>query len=421
MFKSGIKYIKKQKQLKSLIIYGFGQAFNLITPLLVIPYIVFVCGEEGYGKIGVGMALAFFIMVFIDYGSEIVGLKEVAINRDDKSKLEIVFITTYTTKLLLLLIVLFIVSIIFYLIPYFNQDKPLFFLSLAMVVGQFINPTWFLQGIENFKWITIVNILSKIIYLAGVFLFIHKPSDYIYCNLIWGIGMIVANGISFIYILITYSFSFVNTKKEDVLKLIKENFSIFSSQIFVSLQMYSPIVLISFFGGNTMAGQYKIIDQIIVIFKTYIQLFFNYVYPRICYLLEKSKQEAIRYWKIYNGLNFIFIAFSMLIISIFSTKVVAYFNPKVIQEISSLLNLAVFIPVLQAITIPLKQLVLGSNKESKYVRMTMITTVLSLLLIVIITPIYKVFGVLIALIITEMIISLIFYFTVKNELFVCSS
>ena len=111
----------------------------------------------------------------------------------------------------------------------------------------------------------------------------------------------------------------------------------------------------------------------------------------------------------------------MLLISIFSTKVVTYFNPKGIQEICGLLKIAVFIPVLQAITIPLKQLVLGSNKQSKYVRITMIVTVLSLLLIVIITPIYKVFGVLIALILTEIITSLILYFTVKNDLFVRSS
>ena len=412
MIKKATLLLKNSKQFNNLVIYGLGQGFNLITPLLVIPYIVLICGEEGYGKIGVGMALAFFIMVFIDYGSEIIGVKQVAVNRENKNKLEDIFITTYTAKLLLLIVVLFIVSILFHFVPYFSHDKQLFFLSLSMVIGQFINPTWFFQGIENFKWITILNILSKVIYLAGIFIFIHKSSDYIYCNLIWGIGMIVANGISFVYILITHSFSFAKTKKAAVLKMVKDNFSIFSSQIFVSLQMYSPIVLISFFGGNTMAGQFKIIDQITVIFKTYILLFFNYVYPRVCYLLDKSKQEAMRFWKTYNGLNFIFIAISMLLISIFSTKVVTYFNPKGIQEICSLLKIAVFIPILQAITIPMKQLVLGSNKQSKYVKITMIVTILSLLLIVVITPIFKVFGVLIALIITEIITSLIFYFTI---------
>ena len=70
MIKKGILFFKNQKQFQNLTIYGFGQVFNLITPLLVIPYIVLICGEEGYGKIGVGMALAFFIMVFILYGGK---------------------------------------------------------------------------------------------------------------------------------------------------------------------------------------------------------------------------------------------------------------------------------------------------------------------------------------------------------------
>ena len=417
---ANFKTILLNKQFQNLSIYGFGQVFNLITPLLVIPYIVFICGEEGYGKIGVGMALAFFIMVFVDYGSEITGVKQIAVNREDRGKLETIFITTYSSKFLLLTILLLISSLTFYFVPYFSNDKKLFLLSLSMVVGQFINPTWFLQGVENFKWITILNILSKVIYLAGIFVFIKHPSDYIYCNLIWGIGMIVANIIAFTYILFKYSFSFANTQKAEILKLLKQNFPIFYSQIFVSLQMYFPIVLISYFGGNALAGQYKIIDQIIVIFKTYILLFFNFVYPRVCYLLEKSKKEALLFWKTYNGLNFIFISLMMSGLFLFSREVVSYFNPIEILQIANLLKIAILIPVLQAISIPLKQLVLGCNRQKQYVRITMLITVISLLFIVFITPIYNIFGVLIALILAEVITSVVFYFTIKKELFIRS-
>ncbi len=420
MLKSSLHFFKNQKQFQNLTIYGFGQAFNLITPILVIPYIVSICGETGYGKIGIGMAWAFFIMVFVDYGSEIIGVKEVSVNRENPKKLESIFITTYTTKLLLLLVTLAIVSILFYFIPYFSAEKNLFFFSLAMVVGQFINPTWFLQGVENFKWITILNIVSKVIYLVGVFIFIKNAEDYILSNLIWGLGMILANGIAFIYVVFKYSFSFKNLQKIEVVKLLNQNLSIFSSQIFVSMQMYAPIILIGFFGGNAMAGQFKIIDQIIVIFKTYLLLFFNYVYPRICYLLEKSKKEALHFWKLYNGLNFIFISLSMLVIGFLSLKVVSYFNPEEVIVISDLLKIAVFIPVFQAISIPLKQLVLADNKQKEYVRITMILTIINLLLIAIVTPFYNVLGVLIALISIEIVTASIYFATIKKNLFVRS-
>ena len=417
MITSSIDYIKSQKQLNKFVTYGIGQAFNLVTPILVVPYIVSICNEEGYGKIGVGLAISFFLMVFIDYGSDILGVKEVAINRESKEKLENIFITIYTAKLILLLLVMLFASLLFYTIPFFATDKKLFFLSLPILVGQFINPTWFLQGLENFKWITILNIISKVIYVLGIFIFIHKPGDYIYNNLFWGIGMILANSFVFIYLLNQHSFSFKKTKKVEVKSYLKSNFSMFSSQIFVSLQMYSPIVLISFFGSNAMAGQYKIIDQIIVIFRTYILLFFNFVFPRVCYLLDKSKEEGLNFWKKVNGLNFFFILTSMVLIALFSVQIVGYFNPKNILQISDLLKVAIFIPVLQSITQPLKQLMLAWNKQKTYINTTMIVTVVSLLFIVGLTPFFKVLGALSSLMISEILTLSIFYYYIKNKLY----
>lgn len=421
MLKSSIEYIKKQKQLNNFITYGVGQAFNLVTPILVVPYLVSTCGEEGYGKIGVGLAISFFLMVFIDYGSDILGVKEVAINRENEEKLEKTFITIYTAKLVLLTIVLFLASLLFYTIPFFANEKKLFFLSLPILIGQFVNPTWFLQGLENFKWITILNIISKVIYVLGIFIFIHNSGDYVYNNLFWGIGMIIANSFVFIYIVSQHCYSFKKVKKLEVITYLKENFSMFSSQIFVSLQMYSPIVLISLFGNNVMAGQYKIIDQIIVIFRTYIILFFNFVFPRVCYLLDKSREEGLNFWKKVNGLNFLFVLISMIVIFNFSIQIVTYFNPKNILQISSLLKIALFIPILQSIVQPTKQLMLAWNKQKEYIKATMSITVIVLLLIAGLSPIFKVLGAIFSLIISEILTLSIFVYFIKNKLFNRSS
>ena len=421
MIKSSIEFIKKQKQLSNFVTYGVGQAFNLITPILVVPYLVSICGEEGYGKIGVGLAISFFMMVFIDYGSDILGVKEVAINRENKEKIENIFITIYTAKLLLVSLVLLFASLLFYIIPFFSHEKKLFFLGLPILIGQFINPTWFLQGLENFKCITILNFISKATYVLGIFIFIHNSSDYIYNNLFWGIGMILANSFVFIYILNHHSFSFKKTKSMEVKAYLKSNFSMFSSQIFVSLQMYSPIVLISFFGNNIMAGQYKIIDQIIVIFRTYILLFFNFVFPRVCYLLDKSKEEGLNFWKKVNGLNFLFILISMILIAFFSLQIVSYFNPKSIIEISGLLKIALCIPILQSMVQPLKQLMLAWNKQREYINATMIVTIVSLLLLAGLTTIFKVLGALFSLMISEIVTLSIFVCYIKNKLFNQSS
>lgn len=414
-----LKLLKKilfHQQFQKLSVYGFGQLFNLVTPLLVVPYIVSVCGEENFGKTAVGMAIAFFLIVFIDFGSDIIGVREVSVNRDNPELLNKIFTTTYVVKGIILLLVLTVASIIFHSFPYFKSEKIMFTLGLSVLIGQFLNPTWFLQGIENVKWITLLNIVSKCIYLVGIFFTIKKESDYIYVNLWWGLGMIVSNFLVFIWIIKKHQFSFLMVNKDEVFKHIRNDFSMFSSQIFVSLQLYAPVVLISYFGNNLMAGQYRIVEQIIVIFKTYIFLFFNYVFPRVCYLIETDFKRGLKNWIIYNGVNFVFVTMGMLFFHIYSYEIVSYFNPTNRYVLSNLLEVAVFVPLILAISIPLKQLVLAYNYKRFYVYLTSVMVLFNLLAIVILLPKFQVYGVFYSLIATDLIVIIFYLYQLKKNL-----
>ena len=411
-----LKKILFHQQFQKLSVYGFGQLFNLVTPLLVVPYIVSVCGEENFGKTAVGMAIAFFLIVFIDFGSDIIGVREVAVNRDNPEVLNKIFTTTYVVKGIILLLVLTVASIIFHSFPYFKSEKIMFTLGLSVLIGQFLNPTWFLQGIENVKWITLLNIVSKCIYLVGIFFTIKKESDYIYINLWWGLGMIVSNFLVFIWIIKKHQFSFLMVNKDEVFKHIRNDFSMFSSQIFVSLQLYAPVVLISYFGNNLMAGQYRIVEQIIVIFKTYIFLFFNYVFPRVCYLIETDFKRGLKNWIIYNGVNFVFVTMGMLFFHIYSYEIVSYFNPTNRYVLSNLLEVAVFVPLILAISIPLKQLVLAYNYKRFYVYLTSVMVLFNLLAIVILLPKFQVYGVFYSLIATDLIVIIFYLYQLKKNL-----
>lgn len=405
--------ILKNKQGAKLITYGFGQMFNLVTPLLVIPYIVGVCGEENFGKVGVGLAVSFFLIVFVDYGSDLVGVREVSLKRHDNAALQQLVLVSYASRALILLLVIAAAYLIFFTFPFFKSEHTMFILSLAVVAGQYLSPVWFLQGIENVKWITYGNIVSKTIYLAGVYTIVHSPTDYIYVNLIWGGGMIVSNLVFLILIFRSYNFRLCTVPLRDISNFLRRDFTMFSSQIFVALQLNSPIFLISLFGNNLMAGQYKIIEQIIVVFKTYIFLFFNYVFPKICYLTSENIKKAYKSWAIYNGLNFMFVLAGMAIFCYLSYDIVAYFNTTNRYILSRLLLVAIYIPLLMAISIPLKQLVLAFNHKQFYIIVTTFTVIATLLLIYFLLPLYKVYGVLYSLIASEVFIIIVYLYRLK--------
>lgn len=411
-----IKKVFQNDQIKKFSIYGFGQFFNLVSPLIVIPYVVSICGEENFGKAAVGMAMAFFLYVFVDYGSEIVGSREVAINRNNLKRLENILIVNLVSRLLLLLLVLSISILLIYVVFGLRNEKELFLGSLLIVVGQYFNLSWFFQGLEKVTWITFGNVFSKIIYLSSVFFLIDEKSDYIYINFLFGFGAFVTN-LSILFIVFKkYNFRWFWPRFEFIRRFYVKDFSILISQIFVALQNNMPVILISHLGGNLLAGQYRIIDQLILIFKTYLNLFFNYIYPRICYLIDSFSDKLLKEWRIFNGLNIVFVILGSLILYWKATFFVSFFNVTFVEEMVQYLRIAVFIPVIVSFSIALKQMLLSYNLKKEYVTITTISITLNLLSIILVLPIYGITGVLYVHIVTELFIVLFYLLCTKNFL-----
>jgi O-antigen/teichoic acid export membrane protein len=300
-------------------------------------------------------------------------------------------------------------------VPFFYREKEVFLFSLLIVFAQFLNPVWFLQGIENFKAITVINVISKIIYVIFVFLFITQRNSYYLANLYWGIGAIAANLAGLAWIVKKFGFSFSKTIPSDVVALLSRDGSLCVSQLFLSMQQYAPVMVISYFGGDFLAGQFKIVEQIIVVFKTYLYLFFNFVYPRVCYLIDVGQAEAIRFWKRYNGLNFLFILFLMGGVYLFSERIVIFFHATDVSDTVELLRFAVLIPVVFAISIPLQQLMLGFGKQRLYIGLTIAMVVVNISAIAAMLPLFGLGGVFGVMLLTEALLALIYYFNLKDR------
>jgi len=398
----------KKKASKDLIIYGIGQGFNLLTPLLVTPYIINVCGIKNYGKVGVAMAFAFFVIVIIDYGIDIIGVKEVSTFRENKEKLQNIFSVSYSGRFILLVGICGLLSILFLLIPFFSSEKPLFFLIFFILIGQFINPNWFLQGIDNFVKISVLNIVSKIIYLVLVFIFVQAPEDYIYVNLFWGIGMILPFSYGVMYCIKKYNFRFILASKNQISNYLKDGYKFCISQVFLSFKNYSPIILISFLGGFNTAGFYRVIEQIIGVFRTYLQVTFRFFYPKICFLIYTNKKQGIDFWKKVNLANISFILLLTLFVFVLSEPILQFFKIQLndIDEVSYLLRFALILPFLISISYSLEQLLFSLERKDFYIKITIPSVLLNFLMMYTFFCVFNLKGLISSLMITEITIIL---------------
>lgn len=416
------KYIQllQTQKAKNFIIYGFGQAINLISPLLVIPYLISKCGEEGLGKVGVGYSFALIAIVIVDYGSYINGTKDISINNGQRNIIEEKFTTIYISKLILVIGLLLFSVLLLYTVPFFSRDFKQLLFSLLIVIGQFINPTWFFQGIQNFKWISIINVLSKVIYLALVFLFIKKPEDYVWANAFFGLGLIFAGLIGFLWICKQYAISFQKASFSKGIELIKTEFSLTVSQLFFSFYQYAPIMMISYIGGDFMAGQYRVIDQIIMIFRTYFQMFFNFIYAEVCLKIYENSAHGLKSWLKSNGFNYLLVVFILVIFYFFAPNILAFFKVDMTTETNliSLFRVGLIIPVFMGVSFALKQLMFSFNENKAYINITILSTIISLVVMYFNIISLGLMGSFLTIIIIEFLIIITYLIWLKPHIFV---
>lgn len=407
-----------KKKIKDLFVYGFGQAINLLSPLIVMPYLILTCGEEGLGKIGVGFSMALILNGIVDYGSYIKGVKEISINRTDNYFIGQKVRAIYFSKFILLIGVSALTALAIFTVPFFAREKTLFFLSLMIVLGQFLNPAWFFQGTENFKWISVINIVSKSIYVACIFIFINTKGDYILANLFFGIGSILANTIGVIYILKKYAISISDFAIQPAIQILREEFSFSISQFFLSIYQFFPIMVVSYLGGDFMAGQFRVIDQIVMIFKSYLNIFFYFVYANICFEISKNLKQGLKVWKLYNGMNLLLLLIILTVFFLNAELIFTYFkiDPTQMQSIVYYFRISLIIPLLIAVSMPLRQLMFAFEKNRAYIAITIIATIVNLLLLVLLTLRYELIGSFISIILIEFIVIVLYVFILKKFL-----
>src|SRR5215212_3965177 len=155
------------------------QGVNYLLPLITLPYLVRVLGPEGFGLVAFAQAFLQYFVVLTDYGFNLTATREIAVNRDDAREVSKIFSTVMLIKLGLMLLSLIVVSAVVFTVPRFHEDWPVYFVTFPLVVGQTLFPVWFFQGMERMKYITGVNVFSRVVAVVCIFAVVRDQSDFL--------------------------------------------------------------------------------------------------------------------------------------------------------------------------------------------------------------------------------------------------
>lgn len=267
------------------------QVFTYILPLITLPYLVRVLGTEKFGLVMFAQAFIIFFHIFVDFGFNLSATKEVSVHRDDKEKLTEIFSSVMIIKTILIFISFFILSLIIFTFDKFSQNWDLYYLTFLWVIGQALFPIWYFQGIEKMKYITIVNITSRIIFTLLVFVLIQEEADYIYVPIVNGFGFIVGAVFSLWIAHKNFNQAFVLCSVETLKHYFYESSQFFWSRISLTLYTSSNTFVLGLFTNNTMVGYYSIAEKLYQAMQQIYQPIVQALYPYV------AKHKNIKLFK----------------------------------------------------------------------------------------------------------------------------
>lgn len=243
------QYLKYSVIFNNIFFVGLVQIFSLVAPLITYPYLVSVLGMDLYGLVITAQVLVGYATLLVDFGSNSVCAKDIAVNHDNPAELSKIVSNVLTTRALIAIMCFLIYLFIVISVDSYRNNLLLYLFSYLLVANELLYPQFFFQGIENMKVTSILNIVIKVIFIGLVFVLVKDQSDYLYVPLLYAAGYTIA-GIVALYIMhMQYNIRFVKTGIKEKMGLLKECFPLLSTDLICTIKDKWNYILIGGYIG----------------------------------------------------------------------------------------------------------------------------------------------------------------------------
>jgi polysaccharide transporter, PST family len=316
------------------------QIFNYALPLLLIPYLISILSAKLYGEIILAQTLVLYFIVLVDYGFTLSATRDIAVNRDNKEKLSEIFSLVMTIKLFLLLVSFVVFVLIVSLFDKFNNYQEIYYICFIAVIGQALFPIWYFQGIEDMKYITIINISCKTFFTILTFIFVQSESDFIYAPLFYSLGFLLA-GIWSLYIVYTkYNEKIIKQPITNVINYFLDSTQYFWSRISSIGYSNTNTFLVGIILPSQYITYYYLADKIVTVILSIFSPIQQAIYP---YLSNKFNNKVFIYSSILIISSSVLITVLIIVLDSFISQILL---KEIVSSFINTLNiLAYLIPV----------------------------------------------------------------------------
>jgi O-antigen/teichoic acid export membrane protein len=402
---------------KNSVFYNVLLAISQVFfPLITFPYLARTLGPEHVGVLNFAESIAKYFVMLAALGIPIYGIREIAKVQNELKARTKIFAEIFTINLICTLGLSFLFLGAVFFIPQLNNEKVLFYWTIAYFFFQVFYLEWFFNGMNQFKFIAIRQFVIRFFFIIFVFVLIKSQFDYVnYMRMQFGLSVLLAiinfNNLSKHISLNKETFSNLDLRKH-IKPLLYIFLTIFSISIYFSLDT----ILLGFLANNESVGYYstalKLNKLIIAVFGAVTVA----IFPSLINLYHSQQIEKFR--ELIRQVFFVLVSLSIPAIVIFISCAKEIVHVLFSQNFDrSILPLQITAPLILIISLSSIfgfQVLSALAKDRQILYSAIIGMSVSIVLSILLVPSLMEVGEAITILVTELSVSVSFiYFTKK--------
>ena len=391
------------------------QVFVTALPILTTPYIARVLGLHANGIHSYTEGIVTYFMLLGALGTAMYGTRKIAYERNDLGKM-----TQSAWEIILLRFILLGITLGAYVITLCinNEYAYIYRIQIINILATAIDISWFFQGVEDFKKVTLRNMIVKFVYVICLLVFIKEPED-----LQWYVLLVVGSAF-FGNVLMWFYLKDYLVKKalKKPLKLfihLKGSVALFIPQITNYVYALLDRSMLKWITDDTdNVGIYDQAQRLIRAITAILQSVGYVMLARISNLSAENNEQGIRQY-IRKSMNFtLFLAFPIMfgLLGTAEDFIPLFLGDEYLEVIPVLKMLSILVLTMSLNSVLGVQLLISVGKEKKYAIATTTGAIVNVLVNIISIPRYGVLGACISSILAECIVFIISFVHAKEYL-----
>lgn len=384
------------------------QILTIILPIITVPYVTRIFTSEALGNYVFYNSIVSYFSLFAMLGIGVYGTKQIAAASDVSST----FWSIYVIQLIASILAMAVYVIAIFSIPQMGGIIPL--IVGITLFAKMIDISWLFSGKEDFKKITIRNIVVRLIGVISIFTFVKSSDDlYLYVFLI-----VIFDFLGQLVMWVPAK-KFIKRPSFNT-KIMKKNLHpivlLFLPQVAISLYVVLDRTLLGLLGSYSDVGIYEQGQKLISILLKVVSSLGVVMLPRVANLLSERRDKEAQ-----NMVKFSFILYNLIIFPMMFGLVavnevfIKLFLGKNFQDVKYVLYVIVFnIMFIGWTNILGYQVLVVRNKNKEFMLSTTIPAIVSVAANIAVIPFFGYIGASITSVVVEILVFAIQWYYSRN-------